>query len=113
MLGFKSLEHYDEFGKDIVFWIDVSSVPKKFMEEAKAIDSENYSGDCFGVCMHYDGENKEFSAVEDEPGRNLYYVDNNGNKHWFPYVLNQQEQELMAENLKPVISRLAGSQTSI
>jgi len=100
MLGFKSLEHYDEFGEDVVFWIDVSSVPDRFKEEAKMIDSENYSEDCFGVCIQYDSKNKEFNAIQEEPGSNLYYVSNDGNKHWLPYKLNEQEMELMAKNIK-------------
>lgn len=78
---------------------------RKFVDEAKQIDGENYISDGFGVCIQYDRDNGEYFAVEDEPGCNLYYVDNAGNKHWFPYELNKQELELLSQNIKPEIEQ--------
>ncbi len=103
MLNYKALEHIDNFETEVVCWIEVSGVPKRFVEEAKQIDGENYIMDGFGVCIQYERENEEYFAVEDEPGCNLYYVDNKGDKHWLPYEVSEQEVDLLAQNIEPEI----------
>lgn len=103
MLNYKALEHSDDFGTEVVCWVEVTGVPDKFVEVAKLIDGGNYIGDGFGVCIQYDKDTGEFVAVEDAPGCNLYYVDNNGDKHWFHYEVNEQEVELLSQNIEPEI----------
>ena len=81
---------------------------KGFVEEAKKIDGDNYIGDGFGVCVQYDRGDEEYFAVEDEPGCNLYYIDNKGDKHWFPYKVNEQEMPLLSQNVEPEIEQEIG-----
>lgn len=81
---------------------------KGFVEEAKKIDGDNYIGDGFGVCVQYDRGDEEYFAVEDEPGCNLYYIDNKGDKHWFPYKVNEQEMQLLSQNVEPEIEQEIG-----
>ena len=45
------LEHFDKFENAEVYWVDVSRVPERLVEEAKRIDGADYSGECFGVCI--------------------------------------------------------------
>lgn len=87
----KCIEHMDEFGaNERTFWLEVEDVPREFIEEAKAIDGENYEECCFGICVIQTG-NDWFVCV-DEPGRELYYIDNNGDKYWMPYETSKEEE---------------------
>lgn len=99
MLGYKNLEHFDEFGTEVVYWVEVAGVPQRFINEAQDIDGEDFLDDGFGVCVHHDTETGEYAAVEDGPGQNLYYVDNLGDKHWFDYSLSKQELEQMTAKI--------------
>ncbi len=81
---------------------------ERFVDEAKRIDGDSYSSDGFGVCIQYDQDNGEYFAVEDEPGCNLYYTDNKGDKHWLPYEVNEQEVELLSKNIEPEIEQEIG-----
>ena len=105
MLNYKALEHSDDFETVVVCWVEVTGVPERFVEEAGKIDGENYIGDGFGVCIQYDRDSGEYYAIEAEPGYNLYYVDNKGEKHWLPYEVNEQEVELLSQNILPEIEK--------
>lgn len=105
MLAYRNLEHYDDFGDAVVCWVDVSNVPEELVREARQIDGDDYLDGCFGVCLNYDKEKRKFAPVEDSSGSHLYYVDNNGNKHWFEYRLEEQEVELLAQYVRPEIER--------
>jgi len=50
-MGFEDLEHCDKFDDKEVYWVDVSGIPERLVEEAKRIDGADYSGECFGVCI--------------------------------------------------------------
>jgi hypothetical protein len=95
----KQMEHVDDFEMgEFVFWIEVTDVPKHLVEQAKMIDGENYSEDCFGVCA---GANEdEYYICEDSSDSELYYVDNNGDKHWLKYVLSEAERNEIFEFCK-------------
>ncbi len=99
MLKYKGL-YYDDFDTEVVCWLDVSGVPEKFIHEAKQADGDNYSSGCFGVCLLYDKGRKEFTVAGDKTGHDLYYVDNNGDKQWFPYQLSEIEIGLLAQKAK-------------
>ena len=47
MLNYKALEHSDDFGTEVICWVEVAGVPERFVDEAKRIDGENYSSDPF------------------------------------------------------------------
>lgn len=83
------VEHYDIFEDDvIVFWVDVSHVPQTMQAEARQIDGDRFDPNCFGVCVNYDFEKRQFYIVADieesevYPG-SVYYIDSAGGKHWF------------------------------
>ena len=63
MLNYKALEHSDDFGTEVICWVEVAGVPERFVDEAKRIDGENYSMDCFGVCIQYDRDNGLMSGA--------------------------------------------------
>ena len=101
MVYYKCLEHFDKFGvAEVIYWVDVSGVPERFVDEAKRIDGADYSEGCFGVCIQHDRETGKFAAIEDNPGQNIYYVDNLGEKHWFDYSLSEQELEQIASKIR-------------
>lgn len=56
--------------------IEVSGVPEAILSKAKKIDGVNYCDDCFGVCIQGNIASGKFTAIEDEPDYNFYYVDN-------------------------------------
>ncbi len=93
-LEFKGIEHYDIFEGDvIIFWADISNPPLAIQAIAQEIDGADFSPDSFGVCVNYSFNEKEFYVVIDtgtslpplppEDYRNLFYIDQDGDKHWF------------------------------
>lgn len=108
MLNYKALEHSDNFGAEVICWVEVTGVPERFCRGSQKNRRDNYIGDGFGVCVQYDRGDEEYFAVEDEPGCNLYYIDNKGDKHWFPYKVNEQEMQLLSQNVEPEIEQEIG-----
>lgn len=74
---------YDDFGAEIIFWVAITDLPKSVQEEAKRIDGDAYTADCFGICVCYDTNKKEFALSPDEQNTNIYYVKDSGDKVWF------------------------------
>ena len=99
-MTFKGVEDFDDLDTESIYWVAVSGVPERFVNEAERIDGSNYSGECFGVCIQHDRETGKFAAIEDNPGQNIYYVDNLGEKHWFDYSLSEQELEQIASKIR-------------
>ena len=87
----KRIEHIDDFGiNEHVCWAEVAGVPNEFIEEAVAIDKENYNEGCFGICVGQDEDGWYIS--QEEPGSELFYIDNDGDKHWMNYKLTKTEE---------------------
>ena len=87
----RCIEHVDEFGaNERTFWLEVEDVPRELIEEAKVIDGENFDISCFGVCVIQTGDN--WFVAMDEPGRDMFYIDNNGDKHWLQYIVSTEEE---------------------
>ena len=87
----QSIEHIDDFGMhECLCWTVVDGVPTQFIEEAKAIDGDNYCEACFGICVGSDEDG--WFVNQDDINCELYYIDNNGDKHWMNYKLTEQEE---------------------
>ena len=82
------LEHFDKFENAEVYWVDVSRVPERLVEEAKRIDGADYSGECFGVCIQRDKKT--------------------GNLHWLDYRLTEQEVEKIVRKIIMIIEGACG-----
>ena len=88
-MEFKRIEHYDIFPVDvIIFWADVSNPPKEIQAAAREIEPWNFSPNSFGLCVNYSFAAKECYLVTDtgnspEDCRNIFYIDQDGDKHWF------------------------------
>ena len=82
------LEHYDKFFDEYSFWLDISDLPEEVQAKAREIAKEDYDPEWFGVCVGCDGETDGFYLVtdRDETGEpcTVYYIDRDGDKHWFP-----------------------------
>ena len=86
----KNIEHMDDFSvNEHVCWAVVEDIPERFVAKAKVIDANEYSEDCFGICVGCDDDG--WYVSEDIPKCNLYYIDNDGDKHWMDYELTEQE----------------------
>ena len=86
----RCIEHVDEFGpNERTFWVEVDEVPIEFIKKAKEIDGENFLETCFEICVI----KTEYGwfICEDEPGYELFYIDNEGDKNWMPYTLSETE----------------------
>lgn len=95
----KFIEHMDEFGQnERTFWLEVEDIPSEIIEQAKAIDGENFSVSCFGICVIQTG-NDWFVCV-DEPRKELFYIDNDGDKHWLQYEVSAEEEHDAIEYCK-------------
>ena len=95
MIKFKEIEHFDNFGDSVIFWCIAQDIPKKYINQAKKIDGENYLDDCFGVCVTFDAEG--FHICQNEPDSELYYVDTDGDKHWMDRILKDTEAKTFFE----------------
>jgi hypothetical protein len=97
------MEHYDEFDDAVVCWLEVEEVEESFKHLAKQIDKENYSENCFGICIYYDDDG--WWVYQDMPGCELFYVDNNGKEHWMSYELTEDENTEAIEFCKKELGR--------
>ena len=95
MISSYGIEHWDNFGDSIIFWCVAGDVPKKYIDKAVQIDKENYSSDCFGACVIFDVDG--FHMCQDSPDCELYYIDNDGDKHWFEKVFTDEEAKTFFE----------------
>ena len=91
-LKFNGIEHYDHFMDETIFYAELADLPQDIQDAARAIDGPNYLPTCFGVCLSYDLKTKDVGIVTDTDlatgeSRNIYYVDNNGDKNWFKVEL--------------------------
>lgn len=101
------IEHYDAFGDAIIFYcnIDSGSVSDELIKQAKEIDKENYSPNCFGVCVNFSDDG--FCVVEDKPLYEIYYIDNVGNKNYLAYSLSDEEKEMFfSECRREILQRM-------
>lgn len=95
-MEFKRIEHYDIFPVDvIIFWADVSNPPKEIQAVAREIEPWNFSPNSFGLCVNYSFAAKECYLVTDtgnspEDCRNIFYIDQDGDKHWFHADIPQE-----------------------
>lgn len=88
-MKFDGIEHSDRFEEERIFWVELSSVPEHIQKQAREIDGEEYAPDAFGACVQHDLQTDELCFVTDtDPetgaGQNIFYIDNDGEKHWFP-----------------------------
>ena len=77
---------------ETVFYAELTDLPQDIQEAAQAIDGPHYDPSCFGICLCYDLKTKDVFIVTDTDlssgeKRNVYYVDNNGDKKWFSVEL--------------------------
>lgn len=102
MLRVKTMDNCDKFwDNEYVCWVTVDGVGDKFIREAKEIDGEFYSSDCFGIWVGKDNEG--WFIGQDSPGCELFYIDNDGEKHWMSYILSDEEEELAIKFCKEYI----------
>ena len=62
-MTFKRVEDFDELDTESIYWVAVSGVPDRFVNEAERIDGSNYSDECFGVCIQHDKKSDRKSVV--------------------------------------------------
>lgn len=91
MITISGIEHWDNFGDSVIFWCecDIEGIPQKYIKEAKKIDGENYNEGCFGACVIFDSDG--FHMCQDSPECELYYIDNDGDKHWIEKIFTEKE----------------------
>ena len=70
----------------------------ELIKQAKEIDKENYSENCFGISFNYvyDDDKLYILNVPDH----IYYIDNNGNKNYLEVnhlIINNLERIIIAE----------------
>ena len=84
------VEHWDHFQDETIYWLDLSDMPEPIQQAARRIDGKAYNDRCFGICVVHDLATNEYAVVTEsgtspEVDRNIFYVDNDGDKHWFLY----------------------------
>lgn len=70
----------------ITFWVMLRNLPQPFVKQAQEFDPIHYAGDCFGFQYTYCTKNHRYT-VKSENDRQLYYLDENGNRHYMNYQI--------------------------
>ena len=102
-MKFNGVEHFDLFEDEIIFWAEIHDPPQAIQDAAKKIDHQEYDPKRFGVCIYLGTGTNEFDMITDSDpstgeSRNLYYIDVDGDKHWFQAELPEPLlQEIYAE----------------
>ena len=89
-MEYSGIEHLDHFEDETICWVELSDPPTELRNKAVLIDGDNYIESCFGVCVAFDAKTRKFDLVVDMDGDEaltVYYLDNDGDKHWFAYDL--------------------------
>lgn len=102
-MKFKNIENIDDFGGDKVFTLTVEDVDNKFIQMAKAEDGENYDEGCFGILVNYNADEDEYYVCQDSISCELFYVNNDGDKIWMPYILTDEEAKEMIDACKEAV----------
>lgn len=72
----------------IIFEMAMDNMPEKYVEQAKKIDGEAYAEECFAFQFRFSiGTNRFF--VNEVGGKEAYYIDENGDKHYLDYKIPQ------------------------
>ena len=88
----KGINHVDKFYEnERAFWLDLEEIPEELIEQAKKIDGDNFSESRFGMLVVQTGYN--WFVCMDAPSKDVYYIDNNGNRHWMKYVMSEEEEQ--------------------
>lgn len=87
-MKFERVEDVDYFENETQFWVSVSDVPEQLRAVCRRIDGENYSDEAFGMGAYYDVPTDSFELMTERPFDtdeicNIFYVDDNGKRHWF------------------------------
>ena len=86
-MKFNEIETVDLSQDVTIFWAALSDMPEAVQGKAREIDGQEYDAQGFGACVGYDLAKNEFFFFSDENpltgGGNIYYVDEDGDKHWF------------------------------
>ena len=91
----KQIEHYDCFPDATLYLAEISDPPQEIQNQAREIDGEEYSPDGFGVCVFHDLSTHEFAIMTEtayptNESRTIYYIDTDGDKHWFKTDLAEE-----------------------
>ena len=87
-MKFEMVDGVDHFEDETQFWVFISDVPEHFRAEGRKIDGENYDDSAFGMGAYYDVPTNRFELMTERPSNtselcNIFYVDNDGERHWF------------------------------
>lgn len=108
-MEFNGIEHYDVFEGDvIVFWADISNPPQAIQTAAQEIAGPEFSPEFFGICVNYSFAEKEFyvvldTGVSEKDYRNIFYIDQDGDKHWFKTDIPSELLEQIIGECKKVV----------
>ena len=94
-MEFKQVEQYARFPDTTIYWAAISDPPQEIQNQARKIDGEAYDPDGFGVCVFHDLSTHEFALMTEKAyptneNRSIYYVDIDGNRHWFKADLAEE-----------------------
>ena len=96
------VEHCDCFPDGVLVWMELTDLPERYQVKAREIDGEKFSPTDFGLCAFWDLEKRSARLITDtdpetERGRNVFYIDAEGEKHWheidLPPELMEQVQD--------------------
>lgn len=70
----------------VTFWIMLRHLPQPYVAQALEYDPLHYADDCFGFAYTYSAKNHQY-RVEQKDNKELYYLDENGDRHYMDYQI--------------------------
>lgn len=94
----------NEKTNEINFFMKLKNLPQKFVNLAKKFDGENYEPDCFGFEYSYNIGSKTFT-VEKTNGCALYYLDEDGDRHYMDYDIPENVKVIATKRCNTVLQK--------
>nr|WP_325215124.1 hypothetical protein [uncultured Oscillibacter sp.] len=99
------VEHRDCFPDGVLVWMELTDLSERYQVQAREIDGEKFSPTDFGFCAFWDLESRSARLITDtdpetERGRNVFYIDAEGEKHWFEIDLSPELMEQVQDRCR-------------
>lgn len=96
--------HPDPKRKVVIFDMSLGRIPPEYVAQAKQIDGEAYTESCFAFQLKFLIDANRF-IIAGKDGREMYYMDENGDKHHMDVKLQKNVYDLAVEQCNAYLKK--------